>query len=106
MIEGLAGVIIWTERLEPMVAFYRDTLGLTPRSVRPHFVQFEWGGVRLSIGLHSEVKGAARDPHRIMINLNVDDIAAMYQTLTARGVEFPRPPEVEHWGGHVATLRD
>jgi predicted enzyme related to lactoylglutathione lyase len=106
MIEGIAGVIIWTDNLDRMVPFYRDTMGLTVHSVQPNFVAFTFNGVRLSVGLHSEVSGATREPYRIMINLGVSDIHNVYRELSARGVEFLRPPEREHWGGWVATFRD
>jgi predicted enzyme related to lactoylglutathione lyase len=106
MIDGVVGVIIWTDDLERLVAFYRDVLGLTPHSVRPHFVAFKWGEMRLSLGRHAQVSGPAKDPYRIMINLGVADIHRTYATLVARGVTFIRPPEREHWGGWVATFRD
>ena len=106
MIEGVAGVIIWTDRLDEMSGFYQETLGLTPHSIRPDFVVFRWGGMRLSIGTHDHIDGPAKDPHRIMINLSVRDIQAMHDDLSARGAEFVRPPEREHWGGFVATLKD
>ena len=106
MIEGVVGVIIWAERMDRLLPFYRDTLGLNPHSVRPNFVAFRCGDVRLSIGEHSEVKGQAGEPHRVMVNLGVSDIHKAYETLSATGVRFSRPPEKEHWGGWVATFSD
>jgi len=107
MIRDLVGVIIWTEDVAPLVAFYRDVLGLRARSERPDFAAFELlHGRRLSIGRHSQVRGQARDPNRIMLNLGVEDIHGVHQALRARGVPFLRPPEREHWGGWVATLAD
>ena len=106
MIEGVVGVIIWTENLERLLEFYRDTLGLTPHSVRPDFVAFRWGRMRLSIGTHSRVKGPSTEPDRVMVNLGVTDIHALHRKLEAKGVLFSRPPEQEHWGGWVATLSD
>lgn len=104
--EGVIGVVIWTEDLDKMFAFYRDTLGLTPHSVRDYFVAFKWGNMRLSIGRHPEVKGQTTEPYRIMINLGVTDIQEVYEKLSGRGVEFIRTPEQEHWGGWVATFKD
>ena len=69
MIDGLAGVIVWTDDLERLLAFYRDVLGLTPHSVRPDFVSFKWGAVRLGLGTHERVSGRTREPFRIMVNL-------------------------------------
>ena len=106
MIDGVVGVIIWTDRLDVMTEFYRDTLGFPVHSIRPNFVAFEWGGMRFSIGTHEHVSGRTTEPERIMINLGTQDIHKTHETLKARGVEFVRLPEQEHWGGWVATLRD
>jgi predicted enzyme related to lactoylglutathione lyase len=107
-IDGLAGVLIWTEadRFGAMMRFYRDTLGLTPRSVKPDFINFDWSGVRLSVGVHGEVRGVSREPLRIMINLTVADIRAVHERLRRAGVVFSREPAREEWGGRVATFTD
>ena len=107
-IQGIAGVLIWTERerFDAMARFYRDQLGLTPRTSKPDFINFEWGGVRLSVSVHDRVFGTSKDPFRIMINLAVDDVRAAHERLTRAGVAFTRPPETEDWGGQVASLLD
>ena len=107
-IERLAGVLIWTERdrFPAMARFYRDTLGLTPRSAKPDFINFDWSGVRLSVGVHDRVRGVTREPLRVMINLTVADIRAAHQRLTRAGVVFTRAPDQEDWGGWVATFAD
>jgi len=107
-IDGLAGVLIWTEavRFPAMARFYRETLGLTARTVKADFVNFAWGGVRLSVGVHGGVHGTSGDALRIMVNLAVADIHAAHARLAAAGVVFTRPPEREEWGGWVATLHD
>ena len=106
MIGHMNGVIIWTEDLPRLRHFYCETLGLHPHSDRPHFVSFKWGGFRFSIGSHDHVHGQARDPHRIMVNFDIDDIHAFHAEMTEKGVEFIRPPEKEHWGGWVASIED
>jgi len=107
-IEGLAGVLVWTEvdRFPPMARFYRDTLGLRPRSDKPDFINFDWSGVRLSVGVHAGVRGVSREPLRVMLNLTVADIQAAHARLAAAGVAFSRAPEREEWGGWVATFAD
>jgi len=107
-IRGIAGVLIWTERgrFDAMARFYRDQLGLTPRSSKADFINFDWGGVRLSVSVHDRVTGTSKDPFRIMINLAVDDVRAVHARLTSAGVVFVRPPETEDWGGHVASFLD
>ena len=100
----LAGVLIstTTERFAAMRSFWVDTLGLTPRSDRPGFVNFELGSARITIALHDAVVGSSVEPERLMVNLAVDDIDAW----VARCDDVVRPPEREKWGGLVATVRD
>ncbi len=107
-IDGLAGVLIWTEaaRFPGMARFYRDTLGLMPRSAKSDFINFDWRGVRLSVGVHDRVRGASAEPLRIMLNLTVADIHAAHDRRTRAGVVFSREPAREDWGGWVATFPD
>jgi len=94
-ITGLAGVLVWTEteRFGAMARFYRDTLGLTPRSAKGDFINFDWAGVRLSVGVHDRVHGPSRDPLRVMIHLAVSDIQAVHARLARAGVVFTREPQ-------------
>ncbi len=61
MIDGVVGVIIWTENLERLTQFYQETLGLTPHSRHQDFVSFQWGSMRLNLGYHDAVRGHAKD---------------------------------------------
>ena len=108
VVQGIAGVLIWTdaERFDAMARFYRDTLGLVPRTSKADFINFDWAGVRLSVSVHDRVHGPSREPFRIMVNLAVDDIRAAHARLLAAGATFTRPPERESWGGQVASLFD
>ena len=107
-IGGVAGILIWTseDRFPAMRDFYRETLGLTPRSVRPSFVNFEWGAFRLTVSVHEGVRGANVDPLRIMLNLDVSNIQAVHARLPAAGVAFSLPPEPEPLGGVIAPFPD
>lgn len=83
--------------------FYGDTLGQKMTMESDGFVMF--GDGRLAVGQHSEVKGAARDPYRIMLSFETTDAQADYDDLTGKGVEFTRPPS--HDGQLIiATLKD
>ena len=105
---GLAGVLVWTEasRFDALRSFYVDVLGLTPRSDRDGFVNFEWGDQRLTIHLHDAVSGPTNEPHRVMLNLAVEGIDELVRRARDAGVTVLRPPERESWGGIVASLVD
>ncbi len=102
------GVLVWTEaaRFRALRDFYVETLGLAPRADRANHVDFEWGGLRLTVAVHQDVAGAAPDPLRVMINFAVEDIEAEYARLVEAGVAFSRAPGREPWGGLVATFAD
>lgn len=103
-----AGVIIWTEasRFDTLAEFYAGTLGLEPITRRPDHIAFADAGFRLTIGVHNEVRGRAIDPLRVMVNLAVQDIFSTSRKLHDLGVELIRTPELESWGGWIATLSD
>ncbi len=108
MIKGVHSVIVWTEDLGRLLPFYRDTLGLRTEMDTPEFVVFAADqGAQLCLGVHSEVKGASRDPNRFMVDLTVDDCKREYERLRGRGVEFIREPSVDVADGIIiATCKD
>ena len=106
MITGFGGATVWSEDLNNLLPFYRDTLGLKPSMEMPDFVLFgEMTGPTLSLGTHSEVKGPNQDPARHMVAVITSDINADVARLKAAGVEFLGEPE--HFDPViVATCKD
>ena len=99
-------VIIWTEDLPRLTAFYRDVMGLPLEMEQDGFVMFQGaGGAQLALGVHSEVKGRAKDPDRVIVDFAVNDCQAEYARLNANGVEFARPPSQDQ-GAIIATFAD
>ena len=65
MINGLQISSIWSEDLNNLLPFYRDTLGLTVGMEAPGFVIFgDPSAPAAALGTHSDVHGVARDPAR------------------------------------------
>ena len=106
MVGDLIGVTVWTDDLERLVEFYRDTLGLALRGSHHGWANFAFGEMRLNLGLHDQVHGPSKDPYRVMLSFCVDNIQSEYGRLSEQGVEFIRVPEKEDWGGMVATFLD
>jgi len=55
---------------------------------------------------HSEVKGRAKEPQRLLLNLVVGDVATEEARLRSHGVEFVRDASVEDEVGVFATFVD
>jgi predicted enzyme related to lactoylglutathione lyase len=97
---------VTSEQPETLAAWYRDVLELPPVP--------EMGEAAFSLGErtaflidgHSETRGKAREPQRVLINFMVNDLASERQRLLERGVQFIRPPEREPWGGLITTFLD
>jgi predicted enzyme related to lactoylglutathione lyase len=85
--------------------FYRDVVQLEPAEAGEHAFSVGNGAIFIIDG-HSETKGAAKEPHRALINFMVDDLAAEQARLEARGVEFIRKAGREYWGGVISTFLD
>ena len=105
-VSGIVGVIIWTTNMNLLVDFYSHTFDIEPHHISENFVAFKFGNTRLNIGYHEQVTGPAKDPYRIMINLGTNNIHEQAVSMVTKGVKFIRMPELETWGGYVATFKD
>lgn len=80
----IARVILFTSRLEAMSKFYGDVLGLKLVSSEEGWREFDAGGAR--IALHSGPSSPGRKGPKIVFQAK--DVAALRETLTARGAIF------------------
>ncbi len=96
---------ITSEDPDRLKSFYRDTVGL-PNVPEMGDGAFAVGGANLFVDGHSETKGQAREPQRMLVDLVVDDVAAERARLEGQGVEFIRREGKEEWGGTISTFLD
>jgi|GEM_PF-109913 len=83
-----------SEDPQALVAFYRDKIGLKPNPEVGGSVLMA-ASTRLVIGGHGELKGAAKEPQRTILNFAVDDAGKEMARLEAAGVQFLGPPSNE-----------
>ena len=96
---------VTSENPERLGAFYRDVVQLEPVPDAGEFA-FNIGGAMFIVDGHSETRGEAREPHRYLIDFNVDDLKAEQARLEAQGVTFIRKEGREYWGGVLSTFLD
>jgi predicted enzyme related to lactoylglutathione lyase len=96
---------VTSEKPERLLTFYRDVVGLPPN---PDIGDgaFNAGGTPFIVDGHSQTKGPAKEPQRVLINFFVDDLAADQSRLEALGVKFIRTGGREYWGGVISTFLD
>lgn len=98
-------VNITSEDPARLLKFYTDVVGL-PKNPNMGDMALDAGGTTLGFDSHSEVRGAAKEPARVLIDFFVDDIAAEQKRLEAAGVKFSRSQGKEYWGGVISTFAD
>jgi predicted enzyme related to lactoylglutathione lyase len=98
-------ITVTSEQPERLAGFYKDVVGLQPRPEMGEGA-FDAAGAALMIDGHSETKGAAKEPQRVLIDFFVDDLAAEQKRLEGEGVKFIRTAGREEWGGVISTFLD
>lgn len=80
----LARIILFTNQMDKMAAFYGEVLGLPQISQEKGWREFSAGSA--TIGLHSGPPSPGRKGPKIVFY--AEDVAALRETLTARGANF------------------
>ena len=101
-------VNINSEQPEKMIGFYEAVVGLTPNyGVAPGaFMAGSSSFIALIIEGHSEIRGATKEPQRVLLNFAVSDLEAEQARLEAKGVRFIRRSTHEPGVGLFATFVD
>ncbi len=117
MFRKLMAVELIVRDLATCTAFYRDTLGLEVRESEStsNSVSFQIDNVYFFL---LEAEGAAQmassepldlslegSPH-VLLAAGVEDVDVAYETLSAKGVRFLRPPTNQPWGLRTAYFAD
>lgn len=97
----LGSLLIGSTQVDAMKLWYRRGFDLLQNDMGA----FDLGGIQLFIEEHSEVRGPAIEPARMIINLNVDDCRRLAEHLPDIGTPFMRGLDQEPFG-LVATVAD
>jgi catechol 2,3-dioxygenase-like lactoylglutathione lyase family enzyme len=87
--------------MDAAVAFYRDTLGLTPTFQSPFWSEFDTGETKLALHPASDENPAGS----VQLGLGAADIDNFYASGQADGLVFTNPPTDMH-GTRIARFRD
>lgn len=103
----LNSIMIGTKRLKEQAAFYEKVLGKPADMVDGEngFYGWDLGSLYFSILDHSEMGGNSKDPGRVMLNLETNEVKQEYERIRKLGAGVIREP-YEMGGGWIATLTD
>ena len=107
----LNGVQIGAEDAKKLAEFYTKAFGEPKWSMPGDWYGWDVGGEsgHLFFGPHSEVKGGAKEPQRIMIALEDSDVQSACDNLIAAGgkeIAKPSNPDPDNKEFFIATVAD
>lgn len=100
-------ILIGSENPEGLVEFYRKVLG-EPGWSDGGYHGWKLGNGFVTVGPHDQVKGANREPGRLIWNLETPDVEGEFERMKAAGATVVADPyhPGEESDGWIATLAD
>jgi predicted enzyme related to lactoylglutathione lyase len=102
---NLNSIMIGTSQPKVLADFYQNVFDRPADMVEEGWYMWQAGNCAISIGEHSEVKGQAKEPARIMLNLETKAVKEEFERLKNLKAAIIKEP-YEMGGGWIATLAD
>lgn len=102
---NINSVMIGTSQVKVLAAFYEKIIGKKPDMVEGDWHGWQVGKCFLSIGAHSEVKGKAKEPQRVIFNMETKEVKEEFERMKSAGATVIKEP-YEMEGAWIATLAD
>jgi predicted enzyme related to lactoylglutathione lyase len=102
---NLNSILIGTAQPKALAAFYEKVFDRPADMTEGGYSGWQVGNCFLTVGEHSEVKGQAKEPARIILNLETKAVQTEFERLKRLGVTVIKEP----YGmddGWIATLAD
>jgi len=102
---NLNSVMLGSARPKELAKFYEKVLGKKADWAEGSWFGWQVGSAHLTIGEHSEVKGMAKEPQRVMVNFETEEVEEEFERIRKLGAKvIAEPYEME--GMWVATFAD
>jgi predicted enzyme related to lactoylglutathione lyase len=98
-------IMLGTSQPKVLAAFYQNVFGRPADMNDGEWYMWQAGNCALSIMEHSEVTGQAKEPARIILNLETTAVKEEFERLKPLNVTVIKEP-YEMGGGWIATLAD
>ncbi len=101
---NLNSIMLGTSQPKVLGEFYEKVFGRPADMMEDGWYMWQVGAASLNIGEHSEVVGTAKEPARVILNLESKDVKGEFERIKADVTVIKEPYEVE--GGWIATFAD
>lgn len=102
---NLNSIMIGTQKPKELNEFYEKVFGKKADMIEEGWYGWQIGKTFFSIGIHSEVKGKAKEPERIILNFETKDVKNEFERIEKTGAKVVKKP-YEMQGMWIATFED
>jgi predicted enzyme related to lactoylglutathione lyase len=103
----LSSIMLGTENPKSLIEFYTKALGAPdPDMSGDSFASWQVGDTSFNVMEHSEVKGKSKEPARIIINFESEDVKGEFERIKGLGAEAVKEPYKMSMEGEVITDSD
>src|SRR5688572_27034067 len=102
---NLNSIMLGTAQPRTLAEFYEKVFGRPADMIEGEWYMWQAGNCALSIGEHSEVQGQAKEPARIILNLETKQVKEEFERLKNAKATIIKEP-YDMGGGWIATLAD
>lgn len=97
--------MIGTHQPKALIAFYEKVFAKKPDMQDEDWAGWEVGSSWFNVGPHSEVKGKAKEPERVIFNLETKMVKEEFERIKKEGAHIIKEP-YEMQGMWIATFAD
>jgi predicted enzyme related to lactoylglutathione lyase len=98
-------VLMGSPQPDTLARFYEKVLGKAADFAEGGYTGWQIGSAYLTIGPHSELNGPAKEPARILLNFETQDVKNEFERIKAAGASVVKEP-YEMGDGWIATFAD
>jgi predicted enzyme related to lactoylglutathione lyase len=103
---NLNSVMLGSTQQKVMVAFYEKVFGKKPDMVEGEWTGWMVGSAFFTVGTHSEMIGVAKEPGRMMFNLETKEVKEEFARIKAIPGAIVIKEPYDMGGAWIATLAD
>jgi predicted enzyme related to lactoylglutathione lyase len=89
---NLGSIMMGTMQPKEMAEFYEKVFDKAPEWNDGNWYGWQLGNTHFTLGEHSEMGGKAKDPGRIMFNLDTKDVKGEFERIKKAGAEVVKEP--------------
>lgn len=102
---NLNQIMVGTSQPKVLAEFYEKVFDRKPDMSEDGWYGWKFEGMFFGIGEHSEVHGKAKEPQRIILNLETKEVKEEFERIKGKGAEVIKEP-YEMMGAWIATFAD